>query len=639
MLIKDGCRRTVLISNTLQKYAYLCSQIYQAQRKNMSQENQTRLQADHQILENTIPVIQELFFPTGKESGFMLILTDHEGKVLHVAGGGPEKFSSFNVKTGDRLNENKAGQNAVAMALKYHRPVQTQGNEDPLHPFHKITCSAAPVFDAFNQIFATICVATPVGEHHTHSFGLVVAAAQAVENHLHHKNIQKELYNAQQYAFNIMNELSYGLVAMDLKGYIQWVNDTACRSLNIKRLRLLNKSITTIYPQWTDIKNKVYKGERILDLEAEFVSKNSSERYLINSYSINNEHKENMGAVITFRPFSRMLNLVSKYGTPGQSFSFNSIIYKSKAIQKLIAYAKNVASTPSTVLITGESGTGKEVFAQAIHQASSRKNANFVAINCGAISPGLIESELFGYEEGAFTGSKKGGETGKIEFADKGTLFLDEIGEMPLDMQVKLLRTLQSKSFTRVGGNKSIQVDIRIIAATNKNLQEEVKKGNFREDLYYRLNVIPLHLPALRERRMDIIPLFRHFLAQKADKLSRPIPQISNHDLKGLVHYTWPGNVRELENQAEKTVILNGKIDNLFITFTNEKPEEEKLPGFMDVEDKTHLPDMDEIEKQAIIHYLKVFDYNISQTARQLKIGRNTLYLKMKKHHIDPEKA
>lgn len=600
----------------------------------MNPGNYTASKEDDQILEKILPVIRHLFFPTDNKNGFVLILTDKLGKVLYIDGDEQMQNNFLNINPGAWINEENAGKNAVAKVLKYHRPVQLTGNEHLSHPFNDITCSAAPVFDAHHQVFATLCLATPKETHHAHSHGLIIAAAQAVENHLHHKNIQQELYDAQQYAFNIMNELSYGLIAMDLKGNIRWVNDTACRSLNIKRLKLLNKNITILYPQWTSIKNKVYKGDRILDLEAEFVSKKSTERYLINSYSINNEHRENMGYVITFRPFSRMLNLVSKYGTAGQSFSFNSIVYKSKAIQKLIAYAKNVASTPSTVLITGESGTGKEVFAQAIHQASSRKNANFVAINCGAISPGLIESELFGYEEGAFTGSKKGGETGKIAFADKGTLFLDEIGEMPLEMQVKLLRTLQSNSFTKVGGNKSIQVDIRIIAATNKNLEEEVKNGNFREDLYYRLNVIPLHLPSLRERKMDIIPLFRHFLTQKADKLSRPIPQISNQDLKGLVQYAWPGNVRELENQAEKTVILNGKIDNLFISISNEKSEKEKVPDFLNFKDSNVLPDMDEIEKQAIIHYLKVFDNNISKTARQLNIGRNTLYLKMKKHQI-----
>ena len=267
--------------------------------------------------------------------------------------------------------------------------------------------------------------------------GLVGSTAKAIENRIHNSYIQSQLYNAQQYSFSIMNHLSFGLIAIDMNGIIQWVNDTACRSLYIRRTKLINAGIDQICQDWSKFRKLIDKGEQILDEECDLITRNSAEKYLINSYSINNQNDEMMGYVITFRPFSRMMSLVSKYSTSQISFTFDKIVYKSIKMQQLIDYSKNIANTPSTILITGESGTGKEVFAQSIHNASERKNNPFIAINCGAISSSLIESELFGYEEGAFTGAARGGKPGKFEMADKGTLFLDEIGEMPLDMQVK----------------------------------------------------------------------------------------------------------------------------------------------------------------------------------------------------------
>lgn len=197
-----------------------------------------------------------------------------------------------------------------------------------------------------------------------------------------------------------------------------------------------------------------------------------------------------------------------------------------KKTKDTLRYAKAVANSPTTILITGESGTGKEVFAQEIHNASERSGEAFVVLNCGAISPSLIESELFGYADGAFTGAKKGGNPGKFELANNGTLFLDEIGEMPLDMQVRLLRALQESAVNRIGSEKTVPVDVRIIAATNKNLEDEIKNNKFRLDLFYRINVIPLHIPSLRDRKEDLMPLLKYFLKHKAAKLKKSIPQI-----------------------------------------------------------------------------------------------------------------
>lgn len=322
-------------------------------------------------------------------------------------------------------------------------------------------------------------------------------------------------------------------------------------------------------------------------------------------------------------------------------FTFDKIIGKSKEIKRIIENCKLVANSSSTILIEGESGTGKEVLAQSIHNYGWRSNNRFVAINCGAIPKDIIESELFGYDEGAFTGSKKGGRIGKIEFSNNGTLFLDEIGDMPLYMQVKLLRVLQEGKITKVGSNKEIKLNIRIIAATNKNLKEEVEKGRFREDLYYRLCVIPIKLPALRERKDDILNLIEYFLDMKSKELNKEKINL-NEDLKEeFLNYKWPGNIREIENVIENFVNLNGslsidlKIDKDLnkSKFENEDTLQEVPFRKKDNFEKEEF-NLEILEKVTIIKSLKYTNNNLTKASKLLGISRNTLYLKIKKYQI-----
>lgn len=253
----------------------------------------------------------------------------------------------------------------------------------------------------------------------------------------------------------------------------------------------------------------------------------------------------------------------NKYSGHNAKYTFSNILYKSTRIKELIEKAKNLAKTNASILITGESGTGKELFAQSIHNASLRKGLPFIAINCAALSESLLESELFGYEEGAFTGAKKGGKKGLFELAHMGTIFLDEVGDAPYSIQKKLLRVLQEKEIMRVSGDKTIPVDVRVIAATNKNLRELVEKGEFREDLYYRLNVFPIYIPSLKERKEDIEILFRYFLNVYASVQNRTPPQ-SNKELTDiLLDYSWPGNIRQLENVAEYMVTISSVSNNI----------------------------------------------------------------------------
>ena len=338
--------------------------------------------------------------------------------------------------------------------------------------------------------------------------------------------------------------------------------------------------------------------------------------------------------VLTIKEIQRVLNLVNKYTGGRARYVFEDIIGESSSIKRVIYNARNIASSPSTILIEGESGTGKEVLAQAIHNASDRRNNSFVAINCGAIPKNLIESELFGYEDGAFTGAKRGGMPGKFELANGGTLFLDEIGEMPLDMQVNLLRVLQEGCVTRIGGNRYIPIDVRIIAATNKELGKEIEKGTFRRDLYYRLSVIPIWLPPLRDRENDMLLLFKHFLNVKAEKLRKSIPSISDEIYSNILTYNWPGNIREIENFVENIVNLDG---NTTFDIGNKQAGVQCIAKCVNKisDEEQYICSLEELEKKAIIASIKKFDGNITKVAKILGISRNTLYVKMKKYDVE----
>ncbi len=315
------------------------------------------------------------------------------------------------------------------------------------------------------------------------------------------------------------------------------------------------------------------------------------------------------------------------------------IIGSSEPMSKIYDTIKRVAPTTTTVLISGETGTGKDLIAYAIHRNSPRRDNPFVKINCAAIAENLIESELFGYEKGAFTGAVST-KPGRFELADKGTLFLDEVGEIPRDMQVKLLRVIQDHEFERVGGLRTIRVDVRLIAATNRNLLQDVKDGRFREDIYYRLNVFPTHIPPLRERREDILPLTDYFIEKFNGKLEREVKSIDSRVKDVLVSYDWPGNIRELENFIERIVLM--AVGDT-ITFEDIPPEWKSAAEAISLSQKAGQKrpfkdfvkgHMEEVEKQTIIQCLDEVGGNVTKAAQRLGLSRKGLQLKMIKYNL-----
>lgn len=337
----------------------------------------------------------------------------------------------------------------------------------------------------------------------------------------------------------------------------------------------------------------------------------------------------------------KLLNLEKQMNTNGLAYDpFTLIRGNSPKLKEVLEKVKKVAETEANILIYGESGVGKELFARAVHAIREKPEAPFVAINCGAIPSGLFESEIFGYEKGAFSGAHQKGKKGKVELARGGTLFLDEIGEMPLEMQVKILRLLQEKTFYTVGGTKEMDVEFNLVAATNRNLKQLVAEGKFREDLYYRLNVVNFTVPPLRERASDILEISNYFLYEKSIKYNRPIQGIPTEIANVLLKYQWPGNVRELSNVIERLVVFSDEgaihMEDLPTDILAAMPKGEKLEVKRDFPLGTELNNqLEHYEREIILEQLAKVNGNKKTCAKNLGITRATLYNRLKKLNID----
>ncbi|WP_333861381.1 sigma-54-dependent Fis family transcriptional regulator [Clostridium sp.] len=573
----------------------------------------------------------EILYDFLNKSGFSLYLGDKNGVVLTIIGDKDIVTEQGNagIVEGADMSEKSAGTNAMGIAIFEDLSVQISGEEHFIDIFQGYTCCASVIHNEQGDIIGCLNLTGKCQLAHPHTLGLVVSAVKFIENDLKLNKSQNELFKAYQYLNGIMNSIDFGIFAVDNNGMVKAINDSACSMLGIDRRYIIDKNVDSVLYNWQYILDELRSGNVYKDKEILYSDK--KKRFSLNVYPIKDKNDDITGMVVTFKDIQNIYNLVNKYISGSVTYTFDDIIAKSEKMINLKEQLKNISNSPSTVLVQGESGTGKELIAQSIHNNSDRKNKSFIAINCGAIPKNLIESELFGYEEGAFTGAKHGGRAGKFELANGGTLFLDEIGEMPLDMQVNLLRVLQENCVTRIGGNRCIKVDVRIIAATNKNLRKEIKRGNFREDLYYRLNVIPIYVPPLRERDMDIKILIDYFLEIKAFKLKKPVPRIKPYVYEKLLSYNWPGNVRELENCIENIVNMNGSTSFYFQdNFSDNKQNNLYNKSFT-----YDMCSLEEWEKRAIINCVNNCEGNISKASKILGINRSTLYTKMKKYEIN----
>lgn len=568
-------------------------------------------------------------------SGFVVALADSEGYLVEVFGDSDaEEFTkAVSFIPGANLAEQALGTNAIGVCLVTGKPCQTRGYEHYWYYAHKSTCSAAPICDPQGKIMGVLDMTGFSERAHPHTLGMVVAAASAVEKQLELKKAWWEKNLADRYKEAIIEAISEGIVVIDAHGTVTHMNLCAAKALHLEREVVLGKRLEEVL----DKESNVYLFELLNTLcpvtdevvtirtGTETIKCNVTWRPLRGS----NEEETICGSVIVFHEGRRIHNLIQRMTGARARVTFSDLIGKNEAFLDAVSMAKAAASSSYNVLITGESGTGKDLLAQAIHNMSPRRAQPFVAINCVAIPRDLIGSELFGYAGGAFTGAKSQGNAGKFELADQGTLFLDEIGEMPLGMQATLLRVLENHEVVRIGGNEVIPVNVRIIAATNKDLLQEVERGNFRSDLYYRLNVMTIYLPALRDRREDIPTLARYFVDKCNEAMGKRVKEIDPEVMAIFLEYAWPGNIRELQNVIERAVNLA----------TGSALTVELLPVQMRYKQVPVLPQRElapikSLEEQVIRNYLEKFHGNKTMVAKELGFSRSTLYRKLREYAI-----
>jgi len=603
------------------------------------------------LIQLSKPIMENLYkFVAG--TGFLVILADEQGFIMEMLGDRDtwENALKINLVPGSNWLEERGGTNGLGTALVLRKPVQVNGAEHYCQPVQSWTCSACPVYDEGGSIIGVLQMSGPSYATHLHTLGIVVAAAKAIEEQLRVEFKNRQLTLANNRINNIFNHMSDGVIIYNADGISTQMNPAAENILNISSDHLLGNNIKQVFkgkclPQINDL---LKKGKSFSDFEVLLESENLYHCCLVSGNVIRDDKANTGGGVLIIKSLNKIKNLVNRISGAQANFHFSDILGEGREIREAVRIATMAAESDSNVLLYGESGTGKEIFAQSIHNLSFRKNGPFVALNCGAIPRELIGSELFGYVDGAFTGAKKGGRPGKFELAGGGTLFLDEIGDMNFGKQVSLLRAIQERKIVRIGGDKVIPVNVRIISATNKDLQEQVEMGTFRQDLFYRLNVISIFLPPLRRRLDDIPLLFHHFLHQECQRIGKKVDKIDPAIIPALQKYDWPGNIRELQNIAERMacIVLNGKL------YLEDLPREildggrkehsilirkdEKSAGInINRERKQRKEKIEAMEKEEIMKLLVKSGGNISQAAKEMGVSRNTLYRKINSYGLE----
>lgn len=552
----------------------------------------------HSVMENLLA-----YNPDGH-----INLTDAQGVVLSFCG-------SDLTPVGSVLREEILGTNCTARCLREQRLVYVLSGENWKIALRKRNrqCAAAPIRDASGQMTGVLTLTATPDNFNAHTLGTVQAAAEAIGQQLTLRRLLAE----QQ---SILENLNEGVVVCDREGRIKTLNRYARQIF--AGLDAGNASIDQLLqPQSGSLLTLPCCNDREMIFRPDG-------RHSV-SCLVSLMPAPDGGRILSLRENQRIRAITRRVLGVSASYTFDMIRGQAPTLQQALQDARASSRSDSTVLLTGESGTGKELFAQAIHNASSRAHESFVAVNCGALPRDLVQSELFGYVDGAFTGSRRGGSAGKFELADGGTLFLDEIGEMPLEAQTSLLRVLQESEVLRIGAAHPVKVDVRIIAATHCDLQSAVEQGAFRRDLFYRLNVISLTIPALRERQSDIPDLVNTFIRTLCQRLNKLPPQVSHEAMNALEAWHWPGNVRELENLVERIVNL---CQSHIIDLADLPPA---MVTRSDAENYTSASNLlQDNERACILQTLRAQGGNMRQSAKLLGISRTALYNKLNQWNI-----
>jgi PAS domain S-box-containing protein len=590
-----------------------------------------RREKNREWLEIARPVMETLYrFVAG--SGFVVAVADSEGYLLEVIGDKEvvQAIAKGNFIPGADWSELSAGTNSVGTTLIVNQPLQIFSYEHYCICSHRWTCSAAPIHDPDGNLIGVLDMTGSFEKVHPHTLGMVVAGADAIERQIAMKKAWRERDLANRIREALMESISEGILATDCNRRVIHMNQEAARLLGTKKERAVGLNIWEVLGGEGAGWEAILSGQKfITDQEMDVATPRGTVKLTVTSRPIRGNDGQCEGVVMILNEITRARKLTQRMSGAVARLTFDDMVGEDPKFQECLRLARAAASSDSTVLLLGESGTGKDILAQAIHNASPRAKGPFIAINCGAIPRDLIGSELFGYTEGAFTGARKGGSPGKFELADGGTIFLDEIGDMPLELQTTLLRVLEQKVITRIGGSAVLPVNVRVIAATNRDLATEVERGNFRRDLYYRLNVVTIRLIPLRERQGDIELLLWHFLERLGKQMGKYIRSVDERIWPLVRAYSWPGNIRELQNVVERALHL---ADGPALRPEHLPEEIRSVQSNLQVQ-KELLP-VPDYEKQIILKLLEENKGNLSRVANQLGIARTTLYRKMAKYGL-----
>lgn len=588
------------------------------------------LELEHLLTESELyhvakPVIDNIFDKL-IGTGYLITLNDENGKMIYLKGESEiiRKTEKMNFSAGMDWSESAAGTNAIGTSIVSKKPIQVFSAEHFCEGFHPMTCSSAPIFQPFTKkVIGAIDFTGLWPSVQPHTLSLAVSLAQIIENQLLNVYREKFAFLEEYYLQSKIRWKNSPILVLNTDLILINGNKELMEALNLRKMMNLESHS---YLKSLFSKLNLENNNTDLFIEAEIHG------YQVKEYKPIYFKKEIAGYVVIFKEKVFQSTNTSSLNDP---FVKHKIIGESVKIKHILQKCQQVASINAPILLTGETGTGKELIARFIHQESDRNNMPFIALNCGAIQKELIGSELFGYEGGTFTGGKKEGNRGKFEEANGGTLFLDEIGEMPLDLQVHLLRVLQENEITRLGSSKTIPINVKIIAATNKNLRTMIEDGLFRKDLFFRLNVISFKIPSLHERKEDILPLSHYYLAKFKQKYKKITPfHLTKKTEEFFINYSWPGNIRELRNALEHAVIFSNssEIDQSHLP---EYLAKIKSQHFLTEHKEEFYSLMEKVEMDQIKKLLQKTDWNISAVSKEMNIARSTLYRKLKKYNLN----
>lgn len=581
------------------------------------------------------------FYDLLKETGSVVFYIDMNLTIISQRGSENmlKYLNSMNIGLGASLKENAIGTNAAALALYEKSAAHVVGAEHYIEALQDCACIANFLYNERDIHRGFIMYVTPKDDFHYSQIGMVSHFAALMLTSIKLDKHKVELSMAHDYIDMSIQQNDRGIIFVDRRGIILGVNNFLVDS-GLCAENVSGSIFEEMFPELISATDCIKAGRSIHLYEAHFDRPQNRKKFFMDCQPIEKEGIW-VGMIVTLHDSQRINKNVARLANFNAHYVFDDLIGSNLSFVNIKKAAQNAAQSPSSILITGESGTGKELFAQAIHNASNRANGPFISINCAAIPRELIGSELFGYMEGAFTGARKGGTPGKFELADKGSIFLDEIGEMPLDMQTVLLRVLEEKTITRLGGNLSIPIDVKLIAATNRDLSESIGLKQFRLDLYYRLNVINIEIPPLRERKDDIPLLTNYFLKQFNKSLGKKIAGITPECMELLRNYDWPGNIRELRNVIERGI---NQSNSPFLT-ANDLPKDILVAQLssrtdftsfdvrhqeLDIDKSNLFGQFQSNERKRILDLLEKHNGNKARVAKELGITRATLYRRLK---------